>query len=271
MNSSEARRLTTDGRFKTDPVFISNGSVVVYTLLETPTQQSLMKLKLADGSIERLHPQATTSEFEPTFAADENFYAFIQSRGNLNLKLVIRDARQNREAIFDPGGGFASLRRPTFAPDGSRVAFSIPAGNGSEIVTVNRQGQDRKTLTQGGLNNWPAWSPDGQRIAFCSSRDGDYDLYVMNADGTDVRRILKSPGLEARPSWSPDGKRLAFTSNRDGNYEIYVCNGDGSKLRRITNNPERDDYAAWHPDGKRLVYVSERQGKFDLYVVEFGD
>jgi hypothetical protein len=267
--AAEPRQLTKDGRLKTDPVFVDKGESIVYTLQETPTQLSLMKLKVADGSTERLHPQATTSEFEASFTADEAYYTFIQSRGNLNLKLVIRDVKAGgKESVFDPGGGFASLRRPSFAPDGGRIYFSLPANTGSEIVSVNRQGADKKMITQGGLNKDPTVSPDGKRIAFVSSRDGEYDLYVMTVDGNDVKRILKSPGLEARPSWSPDGKRLAFTSNRDGKYEIDVCNEDGSGLKRVAYNAERNDYAAWHPDGKRIVAVTERKGKFDLYWYE---
>jgi len=262
------KQLTKDGRIKTDPVFVDKGESIVYTVQESPTQMSLMKLKLSDGTSARLHPQATTSEFEAAFTPDGDFYAFIQSRGNLNLKLVIRDVKAGKDSVFDPGGGFASLRRPCFAPDGSRIFFSIPTNNGSEIVSVNRQGADKKTVTQNGLNKDPSVSPDGQSIVFASSRDGEYDLYVMATDGGKAKRILKSPGLEARPSWSPDGKRIAFTSNRDGNYEIYVCNADGSGLKRVTDHPERDDYAAWHPDGNKIVAVSERKGKFDLWLYE---
>src|SRR5262245_51175264 len=126
MASSKEKRLTTDGRLKMDAVFIKDGAELIYTVQESPTQTSLMRLKVADGSVERLHPQATTAEFEATFTPDDSRYAFVQSRGNLNLKLVIRDTKQNKESVFDPGGGFAGMRRPSFAPDGSRVIFSIP-------------------------------------------------------------------------------------------------------------------------------------------------
>src|SRR5262245_6429867 len=104
-NSSE--RLTTDGKLKTDPVFIKDGTEIVYTVQETPTQLSLMRLKLADRTVERLFPQSTTNEFEAAFSADGRYCAFVQSRANLNLKLVIRDLKEDRDAVFDPGGGFA--------------------------------------------------------------------------------------------------------------------------------------------------------------------
>ncbi|MBY0527220.1 MAG: DPP IV N-terminal domain-containing protein [Gemmataceae bacterium] len=262
------QRLTQDGRMKMDPVFIKGGEELVYTLQESPTQMSLMRLKLADGSVERLHPQATNNEFEAAFTPDGRYYAFVQSKGNLNLKLVIRDTRQNKDAVFDPGGGFSGMRRPTFAPDGSRIVFSIPGNNGQQIHSVNAQGLDRKELTTSALNSWPAYSADGKYIAFGSNRDGDYDIYVMDAAGGNVRRLTKSPGMDLRPAWSPDGKQIAFTSNRDGNYEIYVMNADGSQPRRVTNNTERDDYATWHPDVKRLAIMAERAGKFDLYLVD---
>src|SRR5579871_3976865 len=123
--TTSSERLTTDGRLKSDPVFIKNGEEIVYALQETPTLMSLMRLKLADRSVERFFPQATTNEFEPGVSADGRYCAFVQSRGNLSLKLVIRDLKENRDSVFDPGGGFAGMRHPSIAPDNSRVIFSI--------------------------------------------------------------------------------------------------------------------------------------------------
>jgi TolB protein len=261
------RRLTSDGRLKMDPVFVRGGEEVVFTLQVEPVLWGLMRLRLAGGAPERLHPQADTSEFEPGFSPDGRYYAFVQSRGNLNLKLVIRDTRQNKEAVFDPGGGFIGMRRPAVSAEG-RVVFSIPTPSGQELASVNLAGQDRRTLTQGGINNWPAFSPDGRQVAFGSSREGTFQIYLMNADGTGVRRLTDGPGFAARPAWSPDGKRLAFTSNRDGNYQVHVIGADGRGLCRVTAGSERDDFPAWHPDGRRLVVVSERNGAHDLYLVE---
>ena len=75
----------------------------------------------------------------------------------------------------------------------------------------------------------PAWSPDGRRIAFTSERDGNPEIYVMNADGSGVTRLTYNDArdLDSFPAWSPDGRRIAFHSNRDGNFEIYVMNASG--------------------------------------------
>lgn len=267
MASSNPQRLTTDGRAKMDPVFIRDGAEIIYTVEESATQFALMRLTLADGTVARFHPQATTTEFEATFSPDGRYYAFVQSRGNLSLKLVIRDTRQNKDAVFDPGGGFSGMRRPTIAADG-RLAFSIPGSNGQQIHSIDLQGQDRKELTSTGFNSWPAYAPDGKSLAFGSSKEGHYDIYVMDAAGGNFRRLTTGPGLDMRPAWSPDGRRLSFTSNRDGTYEIYVMQADGRGVQRVTNHAERDDYSAWHPDGRRLVWVAERAGKFDLYMTE---
>src|SRR5262249_31186258 len=163
-SAQEPKRLTKDGRQCFDPVFVKNGAEIIYTVLDAPTQTSLMRLKIADGSIEKLHPQANTAEFEPAVTSDGRFFAFVQSRGNLNLKMIIRDAKDNKETVFDPGGGFAGMRRPSFLPDGSRIVISLPGNSGQQIATVNNLGQDKKLLTTTGLNSWPAVSPDGKKI-----------------------------------------------------------------------------------------------------------
>ena len=85
------------------------------------------------------------------------------------------------------------------------------------------------------------------KIAFSSNRNGNDDIYVMNADGSDQTRLTDNPANDFFPAWSPDGTRIAFSSNRDGDFETYVMNADGSDQANLTNNPANDLFSAWSP------------------------
>lgn len=268
--AAEPIRLTTDGRVKRDPVFSKpDGSELLFAVLDRPKQLRLMKLTLASGKVESLHPDETRSEFEPAVSRDGRFLAFVQNRGNLSLALVIKDLMNSTQAEVPPGGGFSGMHSPAIAPDNSRVLYSYPEEGRQHLFSVGINAKSPTRLVDSsGINNWPSFSPDGQQVVFSSTRDGDYELYVMKSDGTDVRRLTDSPKQDIRPRWSPDGRRIAFTSNRDGNYEIYFIAPDGSGLSRFTNHPEQDDYATWSPEGRQLVFVAERDGHQDLVSVE---
>jgi uncharacterized repeat protein (TIGR01451 family) len=105
------------------------------------------------------------------------------------------------------------------------------------------------------------------KLAFSTNRDGDYEVYVMNVDGSSPTRLTSVAGDDFQPEWSPDGNKLAFRSRRDGNAEIYVMNADGSAQTRLTNDADFDTDAAWSPDGSKLAFVSDRDGNFEIYVM----
>ena len=105
------------------------------------------------------------------------------------------------------------------------------------------------------------------RIAFESTRNGNSDIYVINADGSDLRQLTSHPEWDHAPAWSPDGQRIAFHSLRDGNWEIYVMNADGSGVTRLTNQLERDWLPSWSPDGKQIAFESHRDGNGNVYVM----
>ena len=86
-----------------------------------------------------------------------------------------------------------------------------------------------------------------ERIAFASDRDGNFEIYVMNADGSNQTNLTNDPAGDLAPIWSPDGSRIAFASSRDGNPEVYVMNADGSGLANLTGNPDYDGSHAWSP------------------------
>jgi Tol biopolymer transport system component len=80
-----------------------------------------------------------------------------------------------------------------------------------------------------------------------SERDGNKEIYVMNADGSGETRITDNQADDTDPTWYPDGLRIAFVSDRDGNREIYVMNADGGDQTRLTNNTDSDSTPAWSP------------------------
>lgn len=113
----------------------------------------------------------------------------------------------------------------------------------------------------------PTPNPNMSRIAFVSEREGNWDIYLMNADGSDVRNITKNAALDGHPSWSPDGSRLMFYSDRDGDRDIYVMNTDGSNVVQLTDDPGADHSPAWSPDGARVAFISDRDGRSSLWLM----
>ena len=144
-----------------------------------------------------------------------------------------------------------------------------PGGlSATQDVSVTVTAGSPTNLTNNSAADWePAWSPDGTRIAFASRRDGNWDIYVMSADGTGQERLTNNPALDAAPAWSPDGTRIAFHSTRDGNVDnIYVMNADGTGQERLTNNGKSYGLA-WSPDGTRIAFQSDRDGNWQVYVM----
>jgi dipeptidyl aminopeptidase/acylaminoacyl peptidase len=147
-----------------------------------------------------------------------------------------------------------------WSPDGKKLAFG-------GISTVNADGTGAVTLP---LGIKPNWSPDGQRLVFYRPQsDGTgYDLWVMNADGTNQELLLAdaSEQFPSAPSWSPDGRRIAFASDRrvpGGSLDIYAVDADGTNVTRLTTvgqdpyNPPGTSASDpdWSPDGQRIAYT----------------
>jgi hypothetical protein len=113
----------------------------------------------------------------------------------------------------------------------------------------------------------PKWSPDGRKIAFMSKRDGNFEIYSMNADGTGQTRLTNNPAADGFPAWSPDGTKIAFVSGDLRNtttFEIYVMNADGSNRTRLTIDSLIDGVPTWSPDGTKIVFMSGAGSLFDL-------
>ena len=107
----------------------------------------------------------------------------------------------------------------------------------------------------------PLEPPD--QILFVSERDGNAEVYVMDADGSNPVNLTNDIAGDDQPVWSPDGSKIAFVKNTD----IYVMNADGSAPVNLTNAAGIDDEPAWSPDGTKVAFRSNRDGNFEIYVV----
>lgn len=107
--------------------------------------------------------------------------------------------------------------------------------------------------------------PFTTRVAFTTDRDGNNEIYTVNAAGSVAIRLTNHGATDTHATYSRDGRKIAFTSARDGNNEIYVMNADGTGQTRLTNNPASDSQPAWSPDGQAIIFTSNRSGNFNIF------
>jgi Tol biopolymer transport system component len=246
----------------------------------------------------------------PVWSPDWEKVAFVQERGGDVYGLARNSDIYGMNA---DGSGRRRLTRspqndgdPVWSPDGRRLAFVRVRGGRADIYVVDADGSGLRRLAHAitfrpdpgapssGFGANPAWSPDGRRIAFMSNRDGNDDIFVVNADGSGLRNLTPGRGDDRKrtwwgsfdgPMWSPDGRKIVFRARRDrptqlewemcrpprgggtcARDEIYVVDADGTGLRRLTNNWKSDGTPAWSPDGRKILFL--RSGWRDSAEVE---
>jgi hypothetical protein len=157
---------------------------------------------------------------------------------------------------------FRTWVEPTVLPgqivffDGTGLGFVRPDGSGLVSVAC--------TLCQE-----PNWSPNGAKIVFTSTRDGNREIYVMNADGTAQTRLTVNTETDSHPIWSPNGTKIAFSRfdpvvNR---LQMFTMNADGTGVVYLSNGLHHDMDPAWSPDGTKIAFGSYRDGNWEIYTM----
>jgi TolB protein len=113
-----------------------------------------------------------------------------------------------------------------------------------------------------------AGAPSSGRIAFAACVAGNWDLYTVAEDGSDLRRLTVHPADDLDPAFSPDGTRLAFASRRDGHWNLYLLDLTSGELTPLTDHPHYDGAPAWSPDGAQIAFESFRAGDLDVWTVD---
>jgi len=134
---------------------------------------------------------------------------------------------------------------PAWSPRGDTIAYKgcDESGNQCGIYLYRVADGVRQAILLDPSAGFPAWSPDGTRLAFMSNRDGNWEIYLVGADGQGLRRFTVNPANDGMPAWSPDGKAIAFLSDRDGQWSIYVKRVDDNRMARVI--ALQTHYADW--------------------------
>lgn len=197
----------------------------------------------------------------PAWSPDGNLLAFLS-----DLKLVVMDANGKNRKRIATGADW----RPAWSPDGRQLAvmkglslwiFDVETGKGREIHGTQ-------------VSMLPTWSPDGSQIAFRSDifDERNWDIYLIDIDGQNLKRLTTNRGDDRYPAWSLDGTELAFSSDRSGQPQIYVMDMIGRKeIRQLTDLPFSGKGPAWSPGGDQIAFGGQKGDDLEsvgIYVVD---
>ena len=199
------------------------------------------------------------------WSPDGRMIAFISNRsGSDQIWLMDADGKNQRQVTK----GVAMAAWPAFSPDGSRLVFwsydSAAGTYGIELVDIDGENMNRKVVVQShSMLDRPTFHPDGKYIAYGAVTEGNWDIWLVNADTGRKWRLTSDPRMETNPLWRPDGKALAFKVAPGGEYSLTqedfmtFENGFQNPTIHAWNGPESVQMNGWSPDGRKITYTAE--------------
>jgi TolB protein len=218
-----------------------------------------------DGANQRQVTSLRSISLTPRWSPDGAriaFTCYANAGGFTSAQICVHSLETGKLVAFPRWRGTNSS--PAWSPDGTQLMFMSSMHGDPELFVSDSSGGHLKRITySAGVDTSPAWNPKtGQRVAFVSDRSGVPQLYLMNADGSNVEKLdLPDMGYVIDPAWSPNGQLLAFSWRRpNGNYDIYVMDVATRQIVELTRDSGRNERPSWAPDGRHIVFESTRGG-----------
>ena len=237
----------------------------------------------ADGGVQ----QRLARGVDPAWSPNGKAIAFVREHaGNAEVYLMNADGSEQRNLTRNVARDHA----PVWSPDGKKIAFTRERGDNNEVYVMDADGTGQRNLTRNAARDEdPVWSPEGQRIAFArkvpwgaGGVGGQFEIFVMNADGSGQRKLTRNLSGDFHPAWSPDGRKIVFESrgvaagggSSSAWYDVNVVNADGGRqptglttTRPLRNRAPRAALPAWSPDGRMIAFLGWNDDNYDVYVM----
>ncbi len=233
-----------------------------------------------------------TLHLAPALSPDGRDIAYFSEKNSFFVDLYLADAetgRVKRRLVKSTlNSNYESLRfinsAGSFSPDGRYFAIAAKRKDRDDLVILDVKKDKEVRRIRVPLNGLttPSWSPDGKRLVFTGYDGGLSDLFIVNADGSNLHRLTNDKYADLEPSWSPDGKTIAFVTDRSsatdfealkfGSLRIalfHLDNGSIDILRHMDQG--KNINPAWAPDGRSLAFVSDRNGISNIFLYELSD
>jgi|TARA_R100000541_G_scaffold57181_2_gene67103 TolB protein len=213
-------------------------------------------------------------DFSPDWGKDgASVYFYSKRDGNEEIYSVNTKSTEVTRITDHP----AKDVLPTPSPDGKLIVFMSDRDSLSRNVYVmDKDGSNIRSLTKNKMyEESPSWSPNGKNILFTrqlrDSTDNTHaangEIHIMNADGSNVRRLTNKKGYDSGAKFSPDGKKIAFYGLNDRQWDLYIMDADGSNLVNLTNDSIECYSPDWSPDGEWLVYTAGSKGNYNIWKI----
>lgn len=231
-----------------------------------------------DGANPRQVTRHGTISQSPTWSWDGrdiaySSFAYHANQKTRNIDLFTYDLESGKRFAISYRTGVNS--GASYMPDDRHLLLTLTNGGKADIYRMTVDGRSTEKVTNARaneLNVEPVPSPDGSKIAFSSDRSGNAMIYVMNADGSGVKRLTIAGKYNSSPAWSPDGKKIAFAGYDASHFDIFLMNSDGTNMSRLTSAAKKNgkmsnnEEPTFSPDGRNIIFTSDRTGKYQLYI-----
>lgn len=233
-----------------------SGKIVFTCYIQQIDQICIMN---ADGSGREQLTDFDATTYYASLSPDGSTVYFVSKQSGGFEIYSMRTTGRDRQRLTN---GIGSLYAPELSPNGQQVVFTK---NGDGIWVMGPEGENPHRLTDRDDID-PTWSPDGSKIAFASSRQGARQLFIMDADGSNIEQLTDLNNMGGRSTWSPDGQWIAFYRGPQGNHNIFVINVATKEVTRLTDSGDNLG-PSWSPDGQWIAFTSFRDGNNEIYAI----